>query len=161
MIFSRCIMLYLYHSYHKSTSGGKHVLKTGCCGDICEICPRYTATKSGDLKRLEEVAKLWKIVGWRDDRVAPKELTCYGCASVSHCDLGMKDCVLERGIDNCGQCHEYPCARLLDIFENNKKEAGICKSQFSSKDFQIFQEAFFSKKERLDKINKEKNIPKK
>ena len=130
--------------------------KNGCCGDICEICPRYVATRSGDEKRLKEVAALWQIVGWWEDKESPKELICHGCASINHCDLGIKDCVLEKGIENCGQCTDYPCARLLDIFENNGKEAGVCKAQFSASDYQIFQEAFFSKKERLDKIHKEK-----
>jgi len=133
------------------------MMKMGYCGDVCEICPRYTATQSGDEKRLREVAALWQIVGWWQDKESPKELTCYGCASVSHCDLGIKDCVLEKGIENCGECLEYPCARLLDIFENNEKEESICKVSFSAKDYQIFQKAFFSKKERLDEINKEKN----
>ena len=129
----------------------------GCCGDVCEICPRYTATQSGDEKRLREVAALWRIVGWWEVKESSKELTCHGCASVSHCDLGMRERALEKGIDNCGQCTEYPCTGLLDIFKNNEKEAGICKAQFSASDYHIFQEAFFSKKERLDKIHKEKN----
>jgi hypothetical protein len=134
------------------------MLKIGCCGDICEICPRYTATQSGDEKHLRKVATLWKIVGWWEGKNSPKELTCYGCESLEICELDIRGCVLEKKIENCGQCPEYPCTRLLDIFENNKKEAGICKAQFSAKDYQIFQEAFFSKKERLDKIHKGKNI---
>jgi hypothetical protein len=137
------------------------ILKIGCCGDDCNICPRYTATQSGEEKRLEEVSALWKIVGWWDGKKSPKELTCHGCASVSHCDLEIRECVLERSIDNCGQCPEYPCSRLLDIFDNNRKEASICKDQFSVKDYQIFQKAFFAKKERLDQINKEKFNPRK
>ena len=133
------------------------MLKMGCCGDVCEICPRYTATQSGEEKQLKEVAKLWKIVGWWGDKESPKELTCHGCESLEICELDIRECVLEKNIKNCGQCPEYPCARLLAIFENNEKEAGICKSQFSAKDYQIFQKAFFSKKDRLDKIQKEKN----
>ena len=137
------------------------MLEIGCCGDICEICPRYTATQSSDEKRLREVADMWQVVGWRDRVVSPEELTCHGCESLSHCDLGIRDCVLEKNIKNCGECLEYPCARLLDIFENNEKEADICQAQFTANDYQLFQKAFFSKKERLDKINKEKYRPNK
>jgi len=139
----------------------KLMLKIGCCGDDCNICPRFTATRNGDEKLLKEVAALWKTVGWREGKESPKQLTCNGCASISHCDLGIKDCVLEKHIENCGQCPQYPCARLLDIFRNNEKEAEICRARFSARDYQIFNEAFFSKKERLDKINKEKFNPKK
>ncbi len=133
----------------------KLMLKIGCCGDDCNICPRYIATRSGDEKRLDEVAALWKAVGWWKRKESTKELTCHGCASVSYCNLGIKDCVLEKHIENCGQCPQYPCARLLDIFRNNEKEAEICQTRFSPDDYQIFNEAFFSKKERLDKINEE------
>ena len=140
------------------------MLRIGCCGDACEICPRYTATQSGVEKQLREIAALWKIVGWWGDKESPKELTCHGCASLSHCDLGVRDCVLEKNIENCGECLEYACARLLNICKNNEKEAAICKAQFSAKDYQIFQKAFFSKMDRLDKINKKntsskRNIP--
>lgn len=131
------------------------MLKIGCCGDDCNICPRYLTTQSGEEKGLEEVAALWRTIGWWKGKQSPKQLTCNGCASISHCDLGIKNCVLEKGIENCGQCPQYPCARLLDIFRNNEKEAAICKAQFSTNDYQAFQKAFFSKKERLDKINTE------
>jgi hypothetical protein len=133
------------------------MLKMGYCGDICEICPRYMATQSGDEKQLREAAVLWKIVGWRDEKESFEELTCNGCESLEICELDIRDCVLNKSIENCGQCTEYPCARLLDIFENNEKEASIRKTQFSTKDYQTFHEAFFSKKERLDKIQNEKN----
>jgi hypothetical protein len=129
------------------------MLKIGCCGDDCNICPRYLATQSGDEKRLEEVAVLWKTVGWWQGKESLKQLTCNGCASITHCDLGIKDCVLEKHIENCGQCPEYPCTRLLAIFEQNKKEKEICQARFFARDYQIFLGAFFSKKERLDKIN--------
>ena len=131
------------------------ILKMGYCGDICEICPRYTATQSGDEKRLKEVADMWLMIGWRDTVVPPEELTCNGCESLEICELGIRDCVLEKGLDSCGECFEYPCSKLINIFENNEKEAVICQSKFSPNDYKIFQKAFFSKKERLDKINKE------
>lgn len=28
----------------------------GCCGDDCECCPRYIATKSNDREKLKEAA---------------------------------------------------------------------------------------------------------
>jgi len=65
------------------------MLKIGCCGDDCKICPRYLATQSGDEKR--------------------------------------------------------------------PREAAICEKELSAEDNELFQKAFFSKKERLDKIQKEKN----
>jgi hypothetical protein len=128
--------------------------KTGYCGDDCNYCPRYLATQSGDEKRLKEVAVIWRMIGWRNTDELPEKIACHGCATVKICGLGIKDCVIEKGIDGCGKCGEYPCDKLLKIFENNKKEAIICREKLSKADYDLFQKAFFTKKERLDRINK-------
>ncbi len=128
------------------------MLKLGYCGDDCNYCPRYLATQSGDEERLKEVAAMWQIVGWRDKAELPEKLTCHGCATVKVCGLGIKECVIEKGIDSCGKCTEYPCGKLIRIFNNNEKEADICKAKLSQEDYELFQRAFFSKKERLDRI---------
>ena len=57
----------------------------GYCGDDCEQCPRYIATKSSDRKKLKEAAVLWNKVGLRDDIAAPEEMVCHGCASLEAC----------------------------------------------------------------------------
>ena len=132
------------------------MLNIGCCGDVCDICPRYIASQSDDEKCLRDVALLWQMVGWWKDKESPQELTCHGCASVSHCDLGVRECALEKNIKNCGKCTKYPCIKLIDIFKQNEKEAAICKELFSAKDYKVFQEVFFSKNEILNKINNEK-----
>jgi len=131
------------------------MIKIGCCGDDCNYCPRYLATQSGDEKRFRELAAMWQIVGWRDTVEHPDKLICYGCASLEICELGIRECVIKKGLDSCGKCTDYPCEKLLNIFKNNVREASICKEQFSKENYVLFQKAFFSKKERLDKINRE------
>ena len=133
----------------------KPMLKLAYCGDDCNYCPRYLATISYDEERLKEVAAMWQIIGWRDTTESPEKLTCYGCASAKICGLGIKECVIKKGIDNCGKCPDYPCERLQKIFEDSQEEAIICKENFSEEDSELFGKAFFSKKERLDKINRE------
>ena len=127
----------------------------GFCGDDCNYCPRYIATRSGDVERLKEVAALWKIIGWRDTIVSPEEMTCRGCSSVNRCTLGIRECALEKGIENCGKCNDYPCEKILKIFKENNLLADNCKELLSEKDNECFQKAFFDKKERLDRIYKE------
>ena len=132
------------------------MLKPGYCGDNCNYCPRYLATQSGDEELLKEVAVMWRMIGWRNTIEPPKKIACHGCATVKICGLGIKDCVIEKGIDSCGKCLEYPCEKLIKIFESNKKEAVICREKLSEADYDLFQKAFFTKKERLDRINKTK-----
>jgi len=130
------------------------VLKIGFCGDDCNYCPKYLATQSGDEERLKEVAVMWQMIGWPNPSDSPGDMTCHGCTTVNICGLGIRECVMEKGVENCGKCPDYPCERLSEIFENNEREAGICKANLREKDYKLFQQAFFSKKERLDKINK-------
>jgi hypothetical protein len=132
------------------------MLNIGCCGDDCNYCPRYLAAQSGSEARLKEVAAIWRIVGWRNTEEPPEKITCRGCATVKTCDLGIEDCAMEKGIDSCGKCPGYPCEKLLKIFENNKKEAEIFRLRLSAADLDLFEKAFFTKKNRLDKINRNK-----
>jgi len=127
----------------------------GFCGDDCNYCSRYTATQSGDVERLKEVAALWKIIGWRDTIVSPEEMVCHGCSSVNRCTLGIKECAIGKGVDNCGKCNDYPCEKILKIFKENNLLADNCKELLSKKDNKCFQKAFFNKKERLDRAYKE------
>jgi hypothetical protein len=62
----------------------------GCCGIDCGLCPRYYT--AGDSR-------------------------CPGCAGSDfyekHPTCGMITCcVKNKGLEVCGQCDEYPCARL-------------------------------------------------
>ena len=130
------------------------MVKNGCCGDICTICPRYTATRNNDKARLRQIAGIFHMLGWRDREEPPEEMACYECDSVKNCRLGIKECVSQREIANCGECIEYPCDRLSAILENNLSEVAICKDKLSEEDGALFEKAFFSKKDRLDNINK-------
>ncbi|MBN1177096.1 MAG: DUF3795 domain-containing protein [Dehalococcoidales bacterium] len=126
----------------------------GYCGDDCNQCPRYLATQSGDEERFKKVAEMWRTVGWRYTLEPPQKQVCYGCDSLEICEPGIRDCVMAKGLDSCGKCADYPCEKLVRIFENNRREAAICKKKFSKEDYEIFQRAFFDKKKRLDEMHR-------
>ena len=104
---------------------------------------------------MKKVAELWKIVGWEDTIQSLDKIACCGCDSLEICGLGVRECAVEKGLDSCGKCADYSCDKYLAIFKNNEKEAAICKEKFSKEDYELFQRAFFSKKERLDKIHQD------
>jgi hypothetical protein len=131
------------------------MLKIGFCGDDCNYCPRYLATEKGDAEQFKKVAAMWRTVGWRITDEPPEKLACRGCASLEIYELGIRDCAVTKGIDSCGNCVEYLCEKLVSIFENNKKQAAVCREKFSKEDCELFQRAFFDKKKRLDEINRE------
>lgn len=126
----------------------------GFCGDNCSLCPRYLATKSEDKDKLIEVAALWIRAGWRDEVVAPDQMECYGCASIKWCRYDhIRTCAQEKGIQNCGECKEYPCDEILQVFKKTDSYAKRCKTTCSEKDYKILNEAFFRKRDTLDTIN--------
>jgi len=126
----------------------------GYCGDDCNICPRYLAAKSSSKARLKETAAIWRMLDWGlyDDTL--EEFPCRGCGAIEVCNLGVRECAMEKGIDSCGQCADYPCAKLEKVFEKNRLEAITCRQVLSAEDYRLFEKAFFTKKEKLDEINK-------
>lgn len=114
------------------------IIKIGFCGDDCNCCPRYLATQNGNEERLKEVATIWQMIGWRDSVSSPEDMLCQNCTSVKICGLGIKECVIEKGVDNCGKCPDYPCERLPKIFKDNQKEALICKESLLEEDCDLF-----------------------
>ncbi|WP_352420703.1 DUF3795 domain-containing protein [Proteiniborus sp.] len=105
------------------------------CGLICNDCPAYIATKSNDSEQKLKLSKEWSSPNYQ---VSPEDINCTGCHAGSQtvfkfcneCEIRM--CGVDKEIDNCGYCNEYPCSKL-DISFNNSPE----------------------NKERLDQINKE------
>ena len=132
------------------------MLKLAFCGDDCNVCPRYIATQSGKTERLKEVATMWQRAGWRDAIVPHEEMICHGCALVKWCRYDdIRKCARENGIDNCGKCNNYPCKKIQKVFEQSDSYAKACKENCSKEDYECFHKAFFSKKEKLDRVHKE------
>jgi len=132
------------------------MVKLGFCGDDCGVCPRYIATQSGDTEQFRKVADLWFRVGYRDRIVPPEELACAGCSSRTWCDrMAVRECVLEKGVENCGKCESYPCEKISQTFEQTASFAKSVKGKCSKEEYETLQKAFYEKKKNLDKVNKE------
>ena len=97
----------------------------GYCGDDCELCPRYIATKSNDVEKLKKAAVLWEKVGLNDKIVTPEQMICNGCASLEHCHYNdIRECAKDKEISNCGKCNDYPCDKINGVF-NKTIEADV------------------------------------
>ena len=126
----------------------------GYCGDDCEQCPRYIATKSNDREKLKEAAVLWRKVGLRENIAKPEEMICHGCASLETCHYNdIRECGKAKQIDNCGKCMEYPCNKINAVFEKTGFYAQQCKEACAASDYERLNKAFFLKKERLDAVH--------
>jgi hypothetical protein len=126
----------------------------GVCGDDCSLCPRFIATQSGNIEELKKVAILWHRIGLRNKVVSAEEIACHGCPSSIKCAFeDVKKCAEQGKVRNCGECVDYPCGKIENIFGQTEPLAKKFKANCSEIEYQQFQNAFFSKKENLDRIH--------
>jgi hypothetical protein len=132
------------------------VFKLAYCGNDCNLCPRYIVTQGNSTEKLKEVATLWKKAGWRESIVPPEEMACNGCRTVKWCRYDdIRKCAKEKRIDNCGLCRDYPCKKIEKVFKQTASYAKLCKKNCSKQEFELLHKAFFSKKQKLDKVRKQ------
>ena len=112
-------------------------MKLASCGDVCNLCPRYVATLSGNKEELKKVAILLKKVGWRDEIKPPEEMICHGCQDIEQCEYDVKECCMEKKIENCGRCTIYPCSKIENAFEITEVNAEKFKKILSKEEYEI------------------------
>ena len=87
------------------------------CGIYTKICPIYIADK-GNHTRLKEI-----LAGALN--VTADEIACNGCLLESpfvNCQTcAIKACVVEKDIEGCYQCHDFPCQNIKDKDDITKK----------------------------------------
>ncbi len=75
------------------------------CGNYCGACEILNAYKNNSGN---EIAALWGA--------SPEEIKCLGCKTgtvFSRCNLcGIRKCAMERGVEHCVVCEEFPCKIL-------------------------------------------------
>ncbi|MEW6570881.1 MAG: DUF3795 domain-containing protein [Nitrospirota bacterium] len=95
------------------------------CGLFCPACTVFIGTKE-DQERL-------KVIAQRVQRPV-EELLCHGCRSEKQCYYSksictMAKCAIDKGIDFCGQCPEYPCKNLRSFQAELPHRIELWKSQ--------------------------------
>jgi len=87
------------------------------CGLRCTKCPAFLATKNNDDELRAKTASMYaEKFGFN---LKPDEINCDGCHSegerlISYCrTCDIRQCGREKGIENCTQCDEQPCEKLI------------------------------------------------
>ena len=71
----------------------------GYCGDDCSSCPRYMATTSNNISKLNETALMWRRVGWRGTILNIDEIKCGGCKTVKYCRYNdIRECAIKNSL---------------------------------------------------------------
>ena len=87
------------------------------CGFCCDICKAYN-TNIAEKDERKQLAKMWKKYYQMD--VSPDHIACDGCRCEKEnavrydktCPI--RPCVLEKGIEHCGMCRDFPCKLFLE-----------------------------------------------
>jgi hypothetical protein len=92
------------------------------CGLVCSECPAYVATQKDDVEQRKKLAAEWSIPEYP---LKPEDVHCEGCVAVngrvmSFCtDCDVRQCGIEKGVENCALCDDYPCGKHDKIFERS------------------------------------------
>ncbi len=86
------------------------------CGYRCDLCLAYRPNVESQPANRQKLSDGWfRYFGFR---LPPEEICCDGCMAASPhlIDQGcpVRSCVLDRQLENCGQCAEVGCPRLAD-----------------------------------------------
>ncbi len=131
-------------------------MKLGICGDRCDVCPRFIATRNNDDDLFGRIKRVYVKVGLRDQDIPPDSLTCRGCSPENTCAYSLvRDCAIERKVGNCGECPDYPCEKINMVFQKTENFIEIFRRVCTGEEFALFEQAFFSKKAYLDRVAKQ------
>ncbi len=90
------------------------------CGLVCSECPTWEATRTDDDELRRRTAAEWSVM--YGSEISPSDIDCAGCTSAEgphfhHCrECGVRACGIEKGLDNCGLCEEYPSCAIISGF---------------------------------------------
>jgi len=128
------------------------------CGDNCTYCPRYLATQDGREIELEKAKELWTRLGLKGHDLSVENMACHGCKPQNDCAYPeLRACVTAKAYDNCGLCDEYPCILTKSVFDKSGKLEAHAKQVCAHWEMELLRKAFFSKKENLDRIHRERH----
>jgi len=92
------------------------------CGYRCDLCLAFEANLNGEADRQRMSDALAK---YYNCTVPPEQIRpCKGCRQAREApdaDCQVHPCVVAKGLDNCGQCPHFGCAKLktrMDVVED-------------------------------------------
>lgn len=93
------------------------------CGYRCDLCLAYKNNIETDDQRTFLSDTWHKLYGFR---IPAPEIYCEGCLSSHNPKLidkqcPIRPCVIKKGLENCSQCHDYPCDKYnqrIVVYEN-------------------------------------------
>jgi hypothetical protein len=96
------------------------------CGLVCDDCMAFIATQKDDDGMRQKVVEAWST---EDERLKLEDVDCDGCTKGKRlhsfcavCDVRL--CGLQRNIENCAYCNEFPCDNLEKLWGSFQTVSG-------------------------------------
>ena len=81
------------------------------CGLYCGVCGMYIAHRDDNQKFKERLATVYGV--------SADDIKCEGCLSDElfvYCKTcPIRSCIVEKGIEGCHQCNDFPCTLIEDF----------------------------------------------
>jgi hypothetical protein len=92
-----------------------------CCGLTCSLCGAYLTTQKNSDEERRKVAEKWSKA--LNTEIKPEQINCDGCISDGrlffYCQSCEKrKCCMEKHLENCAYCVDYPCNKLDGVFKD-------------------------------------------
>lgn len=92
------------------------------CGLNCSTCPAFVATKENNDKKRKEVAEAWSTP---EIPLKSDDINCDGCTTkngriiyfIKGCVI--RNCGIERKVENCAHCADYAYEKLAPCHERS------------------------------------------
>ena len=96
------------------------------CGLICNDCMGFIATQKNDDELKAKVIEAWST---EKERYKLEDIDCDGCIAGKRlhkfcADCDVRKCAMERDIDNCAYCAEFPCEKLEKLWKGFRTVSG-------------------------------------
>lgn len=106
------------------------------CGYRCDLCLAYRPNVEANPSNRQTLSDGWfKYFGFR---IEPEHILCDGCLTEQACTIDkecpVRPCVNEKGLENCGYCDQYICAKLKDRIVEFEIIQDRLKEDISEKD---------------------------
>ena len=128
------------------------------CGFKCNLCLIYRDNLKKDERNKQRFRdSLERIYG---EQLTLEECYCDGCMTPESenpiritADCTIQPCVIEKGLENCAYCDQYPCKDLEAKFVDYQKVKERFGGPLPEEDYQAFVMPYESRKV-LDEIRK-------
>ena len=121
------------------------------CGYRCDLCLAYKPNVESNPANQQKLSDGWHK--YFSFRLSPQEIVCDGCMADDPTLIDdacpVRPCVIEKGLDNCSQCEQYVCQKLMERLVEYDEIKSRIDSEVPDDDYLCFIRPYENKK-RLD-----------